>query len=270
MNLKKNIARVMAVSMVAGTMLANAASAATTYSWDGDPATATWQGNQPATVTATFDHITINAEVDPSISFDVTATLAACNYEGSFSAGSYLNPNTTLDLGHLNASTLYRSASGFANAGVGTEKMHICTLLSTNATSGAHVYVKNLHGSSGLVSGTDSIPSVATIVGQANNMTAGHPNYGIFALTGASGSDETNVSPTADTPSLGEEETATAGDFPANITALSDVTPYDIWSVDDVTSNAYQTLGVAAIVSPTQAAHQDYSDQLTFIATATF
>jgi hypothetical protein len=126
----------------------------------------------------------------------------------------------------------------------------------------------------------DKIPSVS---GAINHAT---PNYGLCmgSVTTTYGdawkaADDTTVVGAEYTPRSATPYPDAVGEYsPLTCTAatnepvvgLDDVTPTAVWTVADYTSNAFATIMVKAGVSPTQPAHNDYSDTLTFVATATF
>jgi len=205
------------------------------------------------------DQINVNATVDTSIVFEVGAT-SSCT-------GAYVASDWSIDLGHLN------TGRQVASSGASSVKL-VCTRLSTNATSGAVVTVKNKNGANGLVSASvpaDKIPSASGAV------TAGTPKYGLcYSTVGGDSGYDLGVTPAAYAPSTvgGSYSpsgfcTASATSGAEQVSALS-TTPTPVWKVTGVTSNAFSAIRVKAAISGTQPAHNDYSDTLTFVATATF
>jgi len=204
--------------------------------------------------------IDINATVDPVISFLAVAQPAASTCApGSDLAGD----DYTLDLGSLNVSSLTESES--ANADSETVE-RICTQGSTNASSGMSVTVKNLNGSNGLVSTSvpaDYLPSDTTGV-----IAPGDPAYGICVVSGSLGSDAGLTPASTDPAAIGDFATydcAAAG----NAVAL-DGTSQGLWSTSSVTQDATASVWVRIAISGTTPAHNDYTDALTFVATASY
>lgn len=206
------------------------------------------------------DWITVSATVDPSISFDITAQDTGSSCGTGFSNGAYTSHDYAIDFGHLNSSRRI-AWSEQTNA---TVQQHICTLLSTNATSGAVVTIKNANGADGLKSVSvpaDKIPSATAAI---NSTT---PNYGIYGHTDYLGA--ASVTPASAIPTNSLSATALTTAQPASVVGLT-TTPQNVWTVAGVTSDAYYTLGLAVGVSATQPAHNDYTDTVTLVATATF
>jgi hypothetical protein len=220
--------------------------------------TISWVNDSPGwgTVYVTgADQIDVSATVDPSIAFEVGAR-SDCN--GSFSADDW-----TVDFGRLNTGRLVAS-SGDSSVQL------ICTRVSTNANGGAVVTVRNQNGAQGLKSAStpaDRIPNAAAAI------TSGTPNYGMCysSVSGDSGQDA-GLTPAATAPS------ATSGSYSVgsctgalgeSVGSLS-TSPTEVWRVPGVTSGAFAALRLKVAISATQPAHNDYSDALTFVATATF
>lgn len=217
-----------------------------------------------AVVLVTNDTVTVTATVDPSISFAINAQNTTCATLGSAS--------TSVGLGVLNNSTRAMALSGVDSVN------RICTWLSTNATAGAVVTVKNANGADGLKFTsvtTDVIPtSGASLVGSPNPLVAANtakPYYGVFSFTDNMGTDS-GVTPSSTSPVnvFTANYLAALAGTPAGVMSLSATVPITVWSVPGVTSNSYHAMGVLAHITATQPAHNDYSDALTFVATATF
>lgn len=203
---------------------------------------------QFAIAIVTDDQVGVTATVDPSITFVVGAGTGTCN-------GSWSTNGGTVALGTLTTGAITSSTVSSVN--------HICTLVSTNATSGAIVTVKSANASlkSTSVSG-DTIPSASAA------MAAGTANYGLCGddVTGKASTTPTSADPALDSPYTGSCTNGAA----AGTVGLVDGTARTIWHVTGPTSAAYQEIQVKAAISGTTKAHSDYTDTLTFVATGTF
>jgi sugar lactone lactonase YvrE len=224
--------------------------------------TVSWVNDDPGSATVyvvSGDTISVNATVDPSIAFDVGA---ASSCDGAFSSADW-----SVDLGRMSTGRTVASSGDASGAQL------ICTRLSTNATYGAVVTVHNANGPSGLVSAStpaDRIPSAAAAV------TSGTPNYGLCysTVSGDSGYDAgltpASTSPDASAGLLDVAACTSSVSSGAESVAALTVAPQEAWRVAGVASNAFAAMRVKAAISATQPAHNDYSDSLTFVATATF
>jgi DNA-binding beta-propeller fold protein YncE len=225
--------------------------------------TVSWVNDDPGSATVYVvngDTISVNATVDPSIAFDVGAA-SAC--DGSFSSSDW-----SVDLGRMSTGRTVASSGDASGAQL------ICTKLSTNATFGAVVTVHNANGTSGLVSAStpaDRIPSAAAAV------TSGTPNYGLcFSTVPGDYGYDSGLTPAANAPSTLAGSFSPAGTCTSSVAsgaepvAALSASPIEAWRVAGVTSNAFAAMRVKAAISATQPAHSDYSDSLTFVATATF
>jgi hypothetical protein len=204
------------------------------------------------------DQVGVDATVEPSISFDVGAQSASVPCSGAFTGDGGV-----VALGIIPLADVVSSDVNGVN--------HICTRLSTNASSGATVTVKSLHAAlmSSAVNG-DVIPSL-TANGGDNAMHAGTANYGLCAdgvrsTDGATRSAPASSDPVALAPFVTSCTDGVAAGSVGNVTTSAQT----IWHVAHATSNAYQNLEVKAAISGTTAAHSDYGDTLTFVATGTF
>lgn len=252
MNLNKNIARAMAAAMLLGSLAPFSSALAaheTTYKWGADDR-ATWGSGTPSTASGTND-VVINAQVDPSLTFDVT-TQADCSTGMNAGKTAYSTNTYVVDLGHLNGSNSYTSMSGVNSV------PFICTLVNTNATNG--VVVSMTSANHGLLSAsTDRIESVSDATATTGATT---PNYGVWS---AAKGQNTSIVPTPGVVEYLLTQTAASAVF--GVTAA----PKTVWdSTGDATAAAYHALGVSVAVTATTPAHQDYTDTLTFVATATF
>lgn len=220
-----------------------------------------WTNDDPGSVAVIIvgsDQIHVNAAVDPHLTFDVGAA-SSCS-------GSFISSDWSVDLGHLGTS---RQVASSGDSGV---KL-ICSRLSTNATSGAVVAVRNANGAAGLVSASASSDFIASTSGA---VSSGTPRYGLcYSTVGGDFGTDAGLTPvsTAPTAISGAYGTGTcspsASSGEEGIAALSQ-TATEVWRVPGVTSNAFAAMRVKVAISATQPAHQDYTDTLTFVATATF
>jgi hypothetical protein len=241
------------VTLSGATVSLPSAAGAYTINWvNDDPGSAT-------VIVVSNDQIDVAATVDPSIAFDVGA---ASSCDGAFTSSDW-----SVDLGRMSTGRTVASSGDASGAQL------ICTRLSTNATYGAVVTVHNANGSSGLVSAStpaDRIPSAAAAV------TSGTPNYGLCYSTvpGDQGYDAgltpASTSPDATAGLLDVAACTSSVASGAESVAVLTVAPQEAWRVAGVASNAFAAMRVKAAISATQPAHSDYSDSLTFVATATF
>jgi hypothetical protein len=189
----------------------------------------------------------------------------------------------TVDLGHMDGAS--QATSGLATQAGEAVVEHICTLLSTNATGGATVSVRNENGDDGLISASVPADLIPSVTGAVNSVT---PNYGLcvasdittrgdynYAADGTTVLNATLYSPRSANPfPIAQGMYLTSGDCTSasseNVIGLNDAVPTTVWRVSDYTLSAFATILVKAGVSPTQPAHNDYSDTLTFVATATY
>lgn len=190
------------------------------------------------------DQVTVTATVNQSITFDLdTATT------DTESATPY-----TVDLGTITTSDTRVSGT--------TDSINYIWMdLGTNASGGATVTVKNANGTNGLVSTSTPADNINSADGA---IADGTENYGLCVVS---------VAQTTGTLSIasGYSGNTCAGNSETNdVEALSSTTPEAI-----VTSTAPLGAGRAQIavngaISSSTPAHADYTDTLTFIATATF
>ncbi len=190
------------------------------------------------------DQVTVTATVNQSITFDLdTATT------DTESATPY-----TVDLGTITTSDTRVSGT--------TDSINYIWMdLGTNASGGATVTVKNANGTNGLVSTSTPADNINSADGA---IADGTENYGLCVVS---------VAQTTGTLSIasGYSGNTCAGNSELNdVEALSSTTPEAI-----VTSTAPLGAGRAQIavngaISSSTPAHSDYTDTLTFIATATF
>jgi len=194
------------------------------------------------------DQVTITSDVDPSLSFNV-GTSTSC--DGTFSGNG-----GTLALGVIDAGTVTTSdVSGVS---------HICTRVSTNATLGAAITARSLYGAL-----TSTSAPADTIDSATATLVAGTEGYGLCvgSAVGHTGKDTTTpagADPTASAPFASSCDTSNH-----NVGGLT-TGNQDVWTIDGPSQNAYARVFVKASIATTTPAHGDYTDTLTFIATATY
>lgn len=187
------------------------------------------------------DQVTITATVNQSITFDLDASVADGENDPAYSVA--LGTITTTD----------SRVSGT------TDSINmIIAEGDTNATGGMTVTVRNANGANGLAS--TSVP--ADNIGSADGaIIDGTENYGICVITaGLSGF-------TIDTPYSGN--TCATNSETNDVEGLT-TTGENILTTTAPVSAAHAEIAVNAAIAGTTVAHSDYTDTLTFIATATF
>lgn len=201
------------------------------------------------------DQVTVTATVAQTMSFDLDVGTAV----DTDSSATY-----TVALGTLSTSAVSSSGDGSINM-IGID-------LDTNASGGAVVQVKNANGSNGLVSASVSGDNINTFTG---TLSAAAEGYGICvnkvgATTGtletANFHQGTTLSAT-DTAATSTTCTSSAHKMP---TALTTTFQDILNSHSGAIAVGRAEVFVKASISVTTAAHDDYSDTLTFRATATF
>jgi len=194
------------------------------------------------------DQVSVSSDIDPSLSFNV-GTSTSCG-------GSFSGNGGTLNLGALDSASITTSDTG----GV----YHICTRVSTNATSGAAVTVKALYGAL-----TSTSTPADTIPSSTATLSAGTEGFGIcvgsdVSHTGKDATTPTGADPTAQSPFDSACTTAAH-----NVGALT-TSAQPLWTISGPTQNAFARIFVKAAIAPGTPAHSDYTETVTFIATATY
>jgi len=217
--------------------------------------TITWVNDDPGESTIYIidnDHVTVTGNVDPFLTFNVGSQAAATACDGTFSGNG-----GTLALGVLSTSSVTSSDASSID--------HLCTRLSTNASLGAVVTVRNANGSSGLVS--SSVPS-DTIPSSTATLSAGTAGYGLCA--GSAGGDSGNDAiDGSSSPIRSAPYNATCTNAAHNVGGLT-ASAQSLWSLASPSQNAFVRIYLKASISGTTAAHADYSDTLIFVGTGTF
>jgi hypothetical protein len=187
------------------------------------------------------DQVTVTATVNQSITFDLDTSVADGENEGAQSVA--LGVITTTDT---------RVSGTTDNINM------IIAEGDTNATGGMTVTVRNTNGANGLVS--TSVPG--DNIGSADGTIAdGTENYGLCVITvGLSGF-------TIDTPYAGN---TCATNSESNVIEGLTTTGESILTTTAPVSAAHAEISVNGAIAGTTVAHSDYTDTLTFVATATF
>ncbi|MBP6884283.1 MAG: hypothetical protein KBC17_00480 [Candidatus Pacebacteria bacterium] len=190
------------------------------------------------------DQVTVTASVASTISFDLDA---ATDFSNGESATPY-----NVALGTISPSAVKVSDTS-------TVAM-IVVEGSTNASGGMAVTVNNVNGANGLVSTSVSGDDIDSATG---TMAAGTENYGLCIATSGLVGWTRATGYVSDTCALssGTNQIRTLNTTPTAFLNSGSA---------PLASTAHAEVVVNAAVSATTVAHADYTDTLTFIATATF
>ena len=197
------------------------------------------------------DQVTVSGTVDPQITFNVGSQAAATACDGTFTGAG----------GSLGLGTLTTGAVGSSDV---SSVPHICTRVTTNASSGAIVTVLSANASlkSTSVPG-DTIPSASA------TLVAGTAGYGICVGSGGGDTGRDATTPTGAAPSATAPFNGSCSTSAHAVGALT-TSAQTVRSVSSPSQNAFTRLFLKAAVSPVTPAHNDYADTLTFIATGTY
>lgn len=187
------------------------------------------------------DQVTVTATVNQSITFDLDTSVADGETSTPYSVA--LGTITTTD-------TRVSGSTDSINM--------IIAEGDTNATGGMTVTVRNANGANGLKS--TSVPG--DDIGSADGaIVDGTENYGLCVITaGLSGFS-------IDTPYSGN--TCATNSETNDVEGLT-TTGENILTTTAPVSAAHAEISVNAAIAGTTVAHSDYTDTLTFVATATF
>lgn len=197
------------------------------------------------------DQFTISASVAATITFNVGAQASATACDGTFSGNG-----GTVAFGELNSGAVASSDLSSVS--------HICLRFSTNASSGAVVTVVSANGAmSSASTPADTIPSSTA------TLAAGTEGYGLcVGSDGAdSGTDSTTPTSASVTRASPFNTTCTASDHNVGGVTTSSQT---VVSASGPTQNAFARVYMKAAIADTTTPHDDYTDTLTFILTATY
>ncbi len=200
------------------------------------------------------DTVNITASVNSSITFDLDtagSNDSTCDTDETAAGIGY-----TIALGSVT------TADSRISGATDTINM-ICVDLDTNASGGAIITVQNANGASGLVSTSTPADDIDTTDNTA--VTAGTENYGLCVVTSTAG---TGV---LDDEGGYDGDTCSANLATNVVQAMSAVTPETIFDTNGAPiAGGRGTIAVNASVAVSQVSHNDYSDAITFLATATF
>lgn len=194
------------------------------------------------------DTVAITASVNSSITFDMDTT-ASDTCSTTETAAPY-----AVALGSItSADTRVSGATDTVN--------HICIDLDTNASGGAVVTVNNTNGVNGLVSTSTPADNISSsTAGVADNTE----NYGICVVSVSDASGTLAIAGTY----IGNTCAANSETNQVDALSATPVSILDTASAPIATGRAQ--IAVNASINIAQQSHNDYTDALTFIATATF
>jgi hypothetical protein len=187
------------------------------------------------------DQVSLSATINPTITFDIDDSVADADTDTPY----------TVEIGTITTTDTRVSGATDTVKGVWID-------LDTNASGGAIVTVKNENGANGLVSASVSDDNINSADG---TMADGTENYGL-CVASASLSGLTAVAPFASTCAVDSETNAVGGLLTTAQTILN--------TGGAAVSAGRAEIVVNAAISVTSAAHSDYADTLTLIATGTF
>jgi hypothetical protein len=189
------------------------------------------------------DQVTVTAQVNASITFDIDTAMTDSETSAPYSVA--LGAITTAD-------TRVSGATDGVNS--------IWLDLDTNASAGAVVTVRNANGANGLVSTSNPADDIDSADG---TMADGVENYGICSIS------ESDTFGNLD--DLAPFDGACSADAEDNVVGGLSTTPTPIYDTDGAPIiGGRARIGINGAISPSTPAHNDYTDILTFIATATF
>ncbi len=188
------------------------------------------------------DQVSVSASVNQTMTFDLDT---AADFTNGESVQPYAVP-----LGVLAATAVTHSN--------GTSIRMIVVDGGTNASGGMNVTVKNANGTNGLISTAVNTDKIASATG---TMAVGTANYGLCVATAGL---------TGFTRATGYvDDTCSLASGTNQVRALS-TTPTNILTSTAPVATGQAEIVVNAEISNSTPAHTDYTDTLTFIATATF
>lgn len=195
------------------------------------------------------DQVTVTATVTSSMNFDLDVATSDSNTDAPY----------TVALGNLSTGAVTGSDDS-SIAGIWVD-------LSSNASGGVSIQVKNANGSNGLVSasaGSDNINN------SAGAMSAGTENYGICVSSAGLGVPSATTGTFQVTASSDFDGTCGATPSSDSVGTLSTTFGDILDSNSAPLTGGRAQIRVMAAISSTTPSHDDYSDTLTFRATATF
>lgn len=195
------------------------------------------------------DTVTFNAQIDPSITFDID--IDSSSGSNGNSSAPYL-----LDLGRWAG-----AASHYSGVTYGSTTVNYIELdLGTNAFGGLSVTVADTDATRTLTSGTDNIGDVR-VRGDFSTDTG----YGICVMTGYGGTIDVAQNFDGDV----SENGCSASDHVAT-TPPAAGSPATVLSTTEKLADTWVEIAVKSRTAGTEAAHTNYQTSIRFIATATF
>ncbi|ETB63586.1 TPA: hypothetical protein DIC38_02660 [Candidatus Nomurabacteria bacterium] len=186
------------------------------------------------------DQVTVTATVNQTMTFDLDTSVTDSETDAPY----------TVPLGVLSSSSVKVSGS--------TDSVNmIIAEGNTNASGGMNVTVKNANGANGLVSTSTPADRIESATG---TMIAGTENYGL-CVASASLAGFTRATAYNTNCALNSETNAIIGLTTTTADLLTSSAPI---------SSAHAEIVVNAAIAGATPAHTDYTDTLTFIATASY
>ena len=213
-----------------------------------------WVNDDPGFISISItgdDQITVAANVDPSLTFNVGTQATATSCDGTFSGNG-----GTLALGVLSPSSVTSSDAATVD--------HVCTRVSVNATGGAAVTVKSLNA--GLKSTSASSDIIASATG---TLVSGTPGYGLCVGSGVGDTGKDTTTPVSASPLAASPFASTCSTSAHNVGGLT-ASAQNLWTLSPSSQNAFARIFLKAAISATTPAHNDYTDTLTFVASGTY
>ncbi|MFH1047013.1 MAG: hypothetical protein V1738_01820 [Patescibacteria group bacterium] len=200
------------------------------------------------------DQVNVTANVDPSMMFDLDTSISTA----ADTAAPY-----TVDFGTLDPGDSTANVSGETNVDdAGTDVNYIMVDLETNATQGAVVTIQNAYGVMGMVSTSSPTDSIVNSVSAVNADAEGY-GWCVLSATETLGASFAAAGVYAGTNQCLDK---TNGNDAVNLS----LAPAEILAATGPIDGGRAVITGSADASVLTEAHDDYSDTLTFIATATF
>jgi hypothetical protein len=136
--------------------------------------------------------------------------------------------------------------------------------MTTNASSGAIVTVKALYGSL-----TSTSTPADTIDSSTATLSAGTEGFGICVGSDGGHTGKDSTTPVGADPTASSPFSSTCNTSNHNVGALTTSTQ-TVWSISGASQNAFARIFMKAAIAAATPAHDDYTETLTFIGTATY
>lgn len=198
-----------------------------------------------------------NVTVDPSITFHAGATTTTCSTPPNTDGGS-------IAFGNVSLATVY-SSGGSGGSGGDAFLKHICTILTTNAASGAAVTVVALYNT-GLRSLAENTND--TVASSASAMSTGTANFGLCVASDVAEGSSAGTTLTAQ--GTYDATTCTSGGTANNVGIISTTQALVLSQTTGPTNASYATIRANLAVTALTKPHADYTNTLTFIGVGTF